>query len=83
MPNKKMGQGLAFQSKVCYNIHMSKSISKAMVEAEIAVSMAETRRLIQAGIVRLDGQKVSDGSVVLEKGLHTITIGKKNVEVSA
>jgi len=83
MPNKKMGQGLAFQSKVCYNIRMSKSISKAMVEAEIAVSMAETRRLIQAGIVRLDGQKVSDGSVVLEKGLHTITIGKKTVEISA
>ena len=54
-----------------------------MVEAEIAVSMAETRRVIQAGIVRLDGQKVSDGSVVLEKGLHTITIGKKTVEISA
>ena len=28
MPNKKMGQGLAFQSKVCYNVRMDLTDTK-------------------------------------------------------
>jgi tyrosyl-tRNA synthetase len=50
---------------------------EVLVEAELAQSKTEARRLVQQGAVSLEGERQSDPTVVLEAGEIMIQVGKR------
>ena len=50
---------------------------EVLVEAELAPSKTEARRLVQQGAVSLEGERQSDPTVVLEAGEIMIQVGKR------
>ncbi len=49
----------------------------ALVEAELAPSNSEAKRLLRAGAISVDGIRIDDIAYVLSKGTHTVRAGKK------
>lgn len=52
-------------------------IAKAMTEGGIAPSTSQARRDIQAGAVKLGGEKVEDINLQISQGEHIIQVGKR------
>ncbi len=57
----------------------NKGILDIMVAAEIAPSKSEARRLVQQGGVTLDGEKVTDFNMQVDKTSFTLAKGKKKI----
>ena len=57
----------------------NKSILDIMVSAEIAPSKSEARRLVQQGGVTLDGEKVLDVNLQVDKTSFVLSKGKKKI----
>ena len=57
----------------------NRGILDIMVAAEIAPSKSEARRLVQQGGVTLDGEKVTDFNLQVEKSSFTLAKGKKKI----
>ena len=57
----------------------SKGILDIMVAAEIAQSKSEARRLVQQGGVTLDGEKVTDVAMQVDKTSFVLAKGKKKI----
>lgn len=57
----------------------NKGILDIMVAAEIAPSKSEARRLVQQGGVTLDGEKVTDINMTVDKTSFTLAKGKKKI----
>ncbi len=57
----------------------NKGILDIMVSAEIAPSKSEARRLVQQGGVTLDGEKVTDPAMIVEKSSFVLAKGKKKI----
>jgi tyrosyl-tRNA synthetase len=57
----------------------NKGILDIMVSAEIAPSKSEARRLVQQGGVTLDGEKVTDIAMQVEKSSFVLAKGKKKI----
>ena len=57
----------------------NKGILDIMVSAEIAPSKSEARRLVQQGGVTLDGEKVTDIAMQIEKASFVLAKGKKKI----
>jgi tyrosyl-tRNA synthetase len=50
---------------------------EVLVEAGLAPSKSEARRLVQQGAVSIDGERLSDPTRVLEPGEMLIQVGKR------
>ena len=57
----------------------NKGILDIMVAAEIAPSKSEARRLVQQGGVTLDGEKVVDVAMQVDKTSFVLAKGKKKI----
>jgi tyrosyl-tRNA synthetase len=57
----------------------NKGILDIMVSAEIAPSKSEARRLVQQGGVTLDGEKVTDIGMTVDKDSFVLAKGKKKI----
>lgn len=53
------------------------AINKALRDAGLVASGSEAQRNIEQGGVRVDGQKVSDKSLMLGKGTYVLQVGKR------
>ncbi len=52
-------------------------ICGVLKDAGLVSSTSEARRMVSQGAVTLDGRRVSDPEIVLEKGEHIIRVGKR------
>ncbi len=52
-------------------------IAHALVRSDLTDSTSDARRMIKQGAVRLDGEVVSDGNMVLEPGTYVLQRGKR------
>jgi tyrosyl-tRNA synthetase len=52
-------------------------IAKALVESRISPSTSQSRRDIKQGAVKIDGKRVEDEQLQLEKGEYVLQIGKR------
>ena len=57
-----------------------KALAGILVEAGLTSSTSDSHRMVKAGAVRLDGEKVSDGRLILPAGTEAVVqVGKRRV----
>lgn len=68
-------ESISIGLKSASEIEVQRDITRLLVEAKLAKSRSEARRLLAQGAVDIDGQKISQESVTLKDG-NVIRVGK-------